>query len=302
MQISFIPNSANIYKNNGCTAPKSISYGMSFPKTGLSQDTFVKSPSFTGPDAFTVEWYKKLTPYNKAVINEMANDHIYRNKDYLLYDRAFNGALKYHNTAANCIKDTLNERYGEGNYVVVPIGRSLSSVCKCLGYKIGEDKIKPLPMSGAGRFQNLEECDEDLDYLKKYLESIGLSKNEVKNSNKQYIFVDYCSTGGSLRGVKNLFESANMWGPLDNVHFEDVFNLLPPPQPDKNFEDVPSEMFWKNFESDLLHCRYKEYAVVNECRWVENLKDAVPNPENFPFEKQVFLWKLLENEMNKQEK
>ena len=297
MKISFIPPTiANIYANNRYNFPKEVSYNTPALKCDLKSDTFVKKPSFTA-NKYTIDWYKEITPDKKNIIKQRANEYIYNNPEYLHYEKPFNHVLQYNDITANCIKDTLNNRYGEGNYVVIPIGRSLSSIGKDLGYKIGENNVKSLPMTNAGRFLELEKCNEDFSLLTNYLDSIDLSKENVKKSNKQYIFIDYCCSGRSLQGAKNLFESDKMWGKLDNVHFENLFDILPKAKPDLKIEGIPSDEFLKNLELDLLHSRYKKYAVVKDCPQFKYLSTAIIDSEHYPFEKQVFYWKLLENEI-----
>lgn len=298
MKISFInPTVTNIYTKDRYNA--SISYNIPALKCGLNYDTFVKTQSFTGADKYTTDWYKELTPDKKTIINKRADEYIYNNPEYLHYEKPFNHDLKYNDITANCIKDTLNNKYGEGNYIVIPIGRSLSSIVKNLGYKIGEDNVKLLPMSSAGRFLDLEKCDEDFGILTDYLDSIGLSKDNVKKSDKQYIFIDYCCSGRSLQGAENLFKSNKMWGQLDNIHFENIMNLLPEPDQNKEIEGIPSVEFLKNLELDLLHSRYKKYALVKDCPRLKYLNTAIIDPNHYSYEKQVFYWKLLDKEFNK---
>jgi len=292
MKINCISPIVNIYTNNRCNAPK-----MSYIRTGMSCDTFEKSPSFTRSEPYTVDWYKKLDPDKKEKIDKRADEYIYNNAFYLHYDVSFNHELKYTDIASDCIKDSLNEKYGEGNYVVIPVGRSLSALGKFLGYKIGEDKIKSLPMSSAGRFLDLEKSNEDFEVLEKYLKSVGLTKRKVEKSDKQFIFMDYCHTGNSLKGVQNLFESDKIWGRLDNVHFENVMNLLPKAEDEKEIGGIPSEEFLKTFELDLCRSRYKKYSVVKDCPRFYYLKNAVLDPEHYPYETQIFYWKALEKEI-----
>ena len=298
MKIDYFTSIANIYANNRYNVQKSVSYNLPVLKTGVTQDTFVKYPSFTSAEPYTVDWYKKLDSEKKEAIGKRADDYIYNNVFYLHYDVPFNRALKYTDIATDCVKDSLNKKYGEGNYVVIPVGRSLSALCKCLGYKIGEDKVKPLPMSSAGRFLHEVKCDEDINLLKKYLKSVDLTKRKVRKSDKHFIFMDYCHTGNSLKGVKTLFESDDMWGHLDNVHFEDVMKLLPKAEDVKEIGGIPSEDFLNNFELDLCRSRYKKYSVVKDCPRFHYMKNAVLDPEHYPYESQIFYWKFLEKELN----
>ena len=251
---------------------------------------------------FTISEYQKLTKEEINNINEVVNDHIYNNKQWLFYDKAFNKDINYHEIIANGIKNGLNQVFGEGNYIVIPIGRSLSSIGKCLGYKIGEDNVKLLPMSNAVRFLKPEKCeDEDFDALSEYLDSIGLSKKEIETSGKQYIFMDYCATGLSLLGAEKLLTSDKMYGNLENIKFVNIVSFL------KQLKLEPSKDEFNpginNFADDLdrmfCHSRFKPYSQVKECYRLSDTKNSVMKPEDYKFDARVFLFKLLDNEMNK---
>ena len=248
----------------------------------------------------TIDEYKGLTEYEINCINEVADEYIYNNKKYALYDINFNKNLHYHNIVAKGIKDKLNRMFGEGNYCIIPIGRSLSSIGKCLGYKIGEDKVKELPLSRTVRFLDLEKCkDINYDALCKYLDSIGLSKKEVETSGKQYIFIDYCASGWSFLGTKNLFKSDKIFGNTGNIKFFNILHLL-----EKVKLDKPTDEFFPGiatFIEDLSrmfqYSVFKKYALVKECFYFDKMKDSIKRPEDFTFESRIFLFKLLDNEM-----
>ena len=205
--------------------------------------------------------------------------------------------MQYNEIVAEQIKKVLNDKLGIGNYIVIPIGRSLSSIGKCLGYKIGEDNVKSLPMSRGWRFLNLEKCKEDFDAFSKYLDSVGLSKEEVEKSNKHYVFIDYCCSGDSLRGVKNLFES-KICGHRDNVQFKNLFDFLPKELDYKI--DKFGTTFFEDLEDRLKYGAFKKYSQVKECIFLADTEKKVIKPEEYDLQTQVFYFKLLENEMRKQ--
>ena len=250
---------------------------------------------------FSIDEYKRLSQTDLDNINLLANEFIY-NRPCVNFDRTFNKKLQYHDIMANGIKKKFDSMYGEGNYVVIPIGRSLSSVGKCLGYKIGEDNVKPLPLSRAGKYLDLEECaDEDFDSLNKYLKSVGLSKKEVEKSDKQYIFIDYCSSGRSLIGARNLFKSDKVYGNLSNVRFMNAMHVLK-----KTELDDPKDLFFfesKNIYEDLErmfnYSHFKKYSLVDHCFKLNNMKEGFVKPEYRNLESRIFLYKLLDNEMKK---
>ena len=297
---NFYPVLSNKYTNTRCNPALQAPSHSPAIKSGMCTDTFVKSPSFTAKP-LTVSWYKNLTPEKKELLNKYADNHIYHNKEWLFYDKNFNKAQHYHEIITTGIKDKLNDRFGEGNYVVIPIGRSLSSVGKCLGYKIGEENVKQLPMSSAGRFMYLEDCKEDFSLFNKYINSIGLSKEDVKKLGKHYVFIDFVNSGRSLKGARHLFESDKVWGEhFDNVHFENVLKLLPEVPTELVKEDLFfGDTFAKDFKSMLMNGQFKKYSAVKDCPRFTYLEDAVIEPENYDTDRMVFYWKFLDGELGK---
>ena len=294
----FTYQTKNLSPINRYSSQKPMSYNAFASKIGIRSDTFTKNPSFTAKP-FTIDWYKTLTPDKINIINQRADKYIYHNKDWLFYDKNFNKHLHYHNIIETGIKYNLNDKFGAGNYIIIPIGRSVASIGKCLGYKIGEDNVRFLPMSSAGRFLELKKCDEDFDLFNQYINSIGLSKEKVKKSKKHYIFMDFANTGRSIKGIKTLFESDKVWNEhFDNVHFENIFNLLP----EIKSEQVREELFYgKTFAEDLksmfMYSQFKKYSPVKDCPRFDCLSRAVIEPEKYNLDQQVFYWKLLDNEI-----
>ena len=259
-------------------------------KAGIVRDTYVKKQlPFDKLKNFTIAEYRQLSKAEINDINKMIDDSF-----WILHDKVkFFDYLKYHDLAATSIKDTLESKYGAENFVVIPIGRSLSSIGKCLGYKIGEDNVKPLPMSGTSRFIDMESAHcqkENYDVLNRYLDSVGLSKEDVKASGKKYIFTDFCHTGASLCGAEKLFKSQKVYGDFDNLEFINVHNLLLNTEP----KDIQEKL-----ETEFFRCTFKDYSLVDQCRNLFNTKNAVIKPQNYSKEAKYFYFKLLDNEMKK---
>ena len=337
------PATVNPYINKGCNQPVKAPCNSPAFKSKYSREMYVKyvenwlfwrarhdlpfTESFKKGlltlkklGTFTIDEYKKLTQEELNNLNEIADDYIHNNPDDLLYSENFYKKLQYYDVIATAIKDRLNHIFGENNYVVIPIGRSLSSICKCLGYKIGEDKVKQLPMSRANRFlsmdlgsppiyyrsdkvTNLKECkNEDFDALNEYLSSIGLSKEEVKKSEKQYIFMDYCNTGYSFLAAKSLLKSNKMYGNLDNIKFINVMHLLKKAKinliADKYYPWVHSST--EDIELMLSNSIFKKYSIVEECHRLGDTKDSLFKPDEHNLQTRIFYFKFLENVMKKQ--
>ncbi len=260
-------------------------------RASASFDTFRKT--FSKLKNFTLNEYNQLSKSEINLIN--------KNIDKMFADDIdFHRALKYHDIVAEGMKQTLNNCYGVGNYIVIPIGRSLSSICKCLGYKIGEEKIKLLPMSQAGRFWNYYE-NEDIELFRKYLDSIELSQDTIKTSGKKYIFTDYCNSGDSLIGAKKLLTS-KIFDNDNNLEFIDVFQLIEDLQPNKIRNDISeweNYIFKNTFRGMLRRMEFKRYSLVDKCINLDYTKEAVIKPEHYRPDAKCFWFKLMDNEANK---
>ena len=112
-----------------------------------------------------------------------------------------------HDFAATAIQVVFDKRFGKDNYTVIPIGRSLSSIGKVLGYKIGEENVVNIPMSDAKRFvsdsfssqykeiiENIK-CNEGIEEFLEYLGKKHLCRQDIENGGKNYVLMDYCSSG-----------------------------------------------------------------------------------------------------------
>ena len=190
--------------------------------------------------------------------------------------REFCADVNNHNIAAEIIKKVLDAQYGKDRWVALLIGRSLSSIGKMLALKIGEDRVKNLPMSGMRisqfgsdmyeYYQNgHKKLTESAGYqkYKNYLNSIGLSKENIQSSDKTFVLMDYCTTGWSLKNAFGLLSSDDFWGTDKNVTFADIENIT---------NCVENSLGL----GEILDCSgYKDYALVSECcPYFENIPSA----------------------------
>lgn len=257
-------------------------------RAGLWFNSFYKSP-LTKLKNVTVEEYKQLSLFDL---------HSIRRSIRRVYGSSLNEDMKFNYVAASGIKRTLDKIYGENNYVVVTIGRSVSSIGKCLGYKIGENNVKQIPMSNAKRFLYMENLqDENLDIFKKYLNSKGLSKWDVRTSGKHYIITDYCCSGQSLLGAELLL-SNHIWDEQPNVMAINVSRLIGSIEPNEIFPEfkMSNRDFIYNIEDKFADNFFKEYSLVLKCKKLDETPNAVITPENHPKIKSFF-FKLLDCEM-----
>ena len=232
---------------------------------------------------FSIQEYKKLSPQEINSINSHINE---------LYSSVFDEILKYHDIAAEYLKNNLDSAFGRDKYVVIPIGRSLSSIGKCLGYKIGEDNVKNMPMSTASRFLDIERRHENFNAFRQYLDSIGLSQKEIETSDKTYIFTDFCHTGASILGVERLF-NYKIWGKHNNVRFVNILDLLR----DNSSDKINNDIFVNNL-IDMLHNRdFKLYSFVKPCQNLANTQLSIVNTAESPLSVKSFWFKLLDYEV-----
>ena len=160
--------------------------------------------------------------------------------------------------AAEKVKAELDKKYGENNYVIIAIGRSISSIAETLGH-IGVD-TKIIPLSG------LRWCDidfvsiQDLPIYRTFLESKGLGRHDLDmNKNKKYIIMDYAYYGRSLERTERLLRKEELMG--------DAPNLI-----SLKINDVLGEDFNK-FQTLFRYNRFKAFSYVGKLK-IDNLKDV----------------------------
>lgn len=199
----------------------------------------------------------------------------------------------FHDKFAEALKKKFDKKYGKDKYEVIIIGRSLSSVGKVLGYKIGEDKVKNIPMSVASNYLDekwMKKITEagHLNKFREYLNSIGLKKEEIEKSKKKYIILDYCVSGKSLNGAEKLLTRDDILG-SKNIVKKDVLKCIT----NKKLRD--------SAKGYLHYCSFKQFSFVSSTQWLDNLKYATNRPQQEPENIKLMWFKLLDNEMIKQE-
>lgn len=250
---------------------------------------------------FSIEEYKNLNQYEIKLLR-----FLYKNFVKVFDFKFFEKAEKLHQDAAQAIKKTLDEQYGQNKYVFIPIGRSVSSIGKVLSYKIGADNVKNIPMSSTHRFLhcNLQECleyngdykilneyickSDNTQHFKKYLDSIGLSETNLNNSGKQYIVSDFCFSGMSLAGVKRLFESDFLFGKRDNIHYVNVADLV------SDNVDCCTKL-----RQDLYESAFKRFSFVSNSHCLSETAKRIKDTKKESFATRLFWFKLLDDAMTK---
>lgn len=199
-----------------------------------------------------------------------------------------NDVLTCHDYAASIMKTALDNTYGENNYVVFTIGRSLSSIGKVLGYRIGENNVTNVPMSDASRFNkalhlSTQKIKGDLNKFSQFIEN----KQDIFVPDKNYVLTDYCITENSLQGAVNLFKY--IWGSKMNI-----FSL--------NFTEVISKSYEKSLGNQLKIFLYNEtfkpYSFVEQCMELGDVENSFVNIKKAPANKKLVWFKLLDNEIS----
>ena len=175
--------------------------------------------------------------------------------------------LPMHHFAANSIKTVFDEQFGENNYVVITIGRSLSSISKLLEMKIGEENVKNIPLShsdeyfaadsGAMYNQIIDKFTDKYGFekFKKHLTSIGLDKKTVENSGKNYVIMDYCHTGKSLNGAYTILTSDSLLGNTkNNISVASIYNVT----------SLTDFSMANKLDHNLATMKYKIYSFVDK--------------------------------------
>lgn len=148
--------------------------------------------------------------------------------------------------AAEKIKSGLDKKYGENKYVMIALGRSLSSIAELMKYLGAETKI--IPLSGL-RKSGIDSIPPDsLQIYKTFLVQIGLSKTELKkNSDKTYVLTDYTHFGRSLEKAEKLLKKNELLGDAPNLVSIPASEILGEDYKAKGFEHLFSCSRFKNF-------------------------------------------------------
>jgi hypothetical protein len=235
---------------------------------------------------FSTENYKKLSRAEKIKLRK-EYQKLSTTSDF------YENCEDIHDKVSDCIKKVFDRKYRENNYVVIMIGRSLSSIGKVLGYKTGENNVKNIPMSNAF-FYTKDAFNERLkrlghiDKLNEYLNSIGLNKEIVEKSKKKYIVMDYCSSGASLKGGTHILQREDVLGNSDKISSCDVMECL------------PSKDDRIRLEGYLYSGLFKKYAFVKSSTYFDNIMKNTVNPQEEELKTKLVWFKLLDNQMQKE--
>lgn len=120
--------------------------------------------------------------------------------------------MNYYAACHSC--QYFDKLYGRDNYTLMIIGRSVASIGETIGL-LGRD-VKFLPMSAIS--DSLPESIEHIDVYRKYLASIGLTKEFIeKNPKRSFILMDFVSSGGTLENAHKFLSRSDLLGNPDRL-------------------------------------------------------------------------------------
>ncbi len=285
-----VDNLNSVYKINFCgtTIPHYK------PLKPLGQDTFERTTSkkeisfegwpkiFSEVGAVTKEAVAKLSKAEMQHLTSVAKSKI---------DEQLVGDVT---RFSQILKRGLDNKFNK-NYVFVSIGQSpavFGEALSTMGVKTAFCPISNLTnLGGAGSILKNPQLSKYFDYLKK----MGLDPEKMKNSGKQYIFVDYSSTGRSLRIFEELLRNKKIGYNLPNVKFVSLQDLMESCKP-SSMEEINFMMdFLKNY---VHNPRLKDFSPIfklpsQDIHLVQQYRDKTPANEKLNMLKFLVLNKVL---------
>lgn len=247
---------------------------LNFDVVDLSPEAKVKLHSnriFSRTKKFDIQDYDSLSALEKSVLREASTSCKTAAEDSIKV------GLK--------VKEKLDKYYGEDNYVFCCIGTSPSGIARVLEFAGTE--VKYLPIS---RLNWLDSVDDWVKYQEKFpkytefLKEQGLSRQEVSNSGKKYLFYDFVQQGMSLRVFEKMMKE--YFGlDLPNVSFHNVNYLcqsacakkIDPPQYSIDYIETYMNGCAIEKLGGVPHLDIAEIDKIDECKNYENLQAKMFN-------------------------
>lgn len=252
------------------------------PLPPLKQDTFERTASkkeisfegwpkiFSELNGICSQKMSKLSKAETDYLTELARKSV----DQKLVDSVtrFSGILKR----------GLDAKFNK-KYVFVSIGQSPAVLGEALSTMGVETAICPISkltdLNNINSVLKNPRLNKYFDYMKK----IGLDPEKMKNSGKQYLFIDYTSSGRSLKIFEDLLRHKKAGYNLPNVKFISLQNLIEACKPSNKEElNFISEFLQKYIHKSAL----KEYSPifklpVQDIHLVQEYRDKTPVNEKF---------------------
>ena len=104
---------------------------------------------------------------------------------------------------ADLLKKSLDEYYGKDKYTFVSVGRSPSTIARCISKRGVPTIYCPISNLGNEQYRDVRGTFFFNRYLN-YLKSQGLKPEDVLKSDRKFLVYDYTQTGESLRNFEKI--------------------------------------------------------------------------------------------------
>ena len=101
------------------------------------------------------------------------------------------------------LKKSLDEYYGKDKYTFVSVGRSPSTIARCISKRGVPTIYCPISNLGNEQYKDARGTFFFHRYLN-YLKSLGLKPDEVAKSSRKFLVYDYTQSGESLRNFEKI--------------------------------------------------------------------------------------------------
>lgn len=232
------------------------------PKLRLTREA---KAIFSRSKKFTIDDYKSLSRLEKSILREASSTY------FQDADENIQVGLK--------VKEKLDKYHGENGYVFVSIGTSPAPLARVLEFMGVETKY--LPITGLRPYFEDDKYKQFIGKFSNYQEFLneqGLGSEQVKNSDKKFLFYDYTFSGQSLDVFKRMMKE-NFGLNLPNVRFSSADFLcysscakkIDPP--DYAVEYVKKYMLDSNGEiiGGIPHLPIERIDAIDECALYESL-------------------------------
>ncbi|MCD7878467.1 MAG: hypothetical protein LUG16_00870 [Candidatus Gastranaerophilales bacterium] len=224
---------------------------------------------------FNISDYKKLTDIEKEALTKTSNFKIIK-------------AAESNYELGLVLKKYLDKIYGEDKYVFVSIGTSPAGLARVLEFSGTQTKYLPISKIRKPDSMKLSEYKNGDMKLKNYgdfLKKQKITKEDINNSEKKYLFVDYESSGNSLKNFQKLLDVNYDIKENDKIKFLSLNTIMQMMCTSESFSPFKQERLLKDMDSYMFHylqCHYiEDFAGIPHCsiKKLENIS-SLQNTEN----------------------
>ena len=205
------------------------------PKTSFYGDSFIKRSSteniFNEGKSFKLDSYKQLSEDKKEILTEALDSRLFHIKNAGFHNYAMGLLLKNH----------LDKKYGEDNYIFECIGTSPAPIGRVLEFSGVE--VHYLPISDLQEAYSgsavVESNPSGAKEYKKFLSSQGIDENMLERNDKTYLFYDYTASGESLEKFEDMLFAMDIPTMDSRMKFESLNEDLKQIKVPENFKYKP---------------------------------------------------------------